>query len=634
MRPSMDLDDLVLNWVRRRVPDLGFKGAVSDIRIHNTMEGAMTVTVILKDPLGHIFSEAAGRIRESNRRRFKKKPEKVDEGWENIDAPGQIGRAVDLTLDGVVFRLTAIDYDDMEQELALTFEHRTIYWLRRKGGKYGHPRHASRADVTRAQFIYSLLREIEAEKIPFVCPEMYKTQRIASATRDESDRSDSQTFRSQKGLMIQGVEATREQKRNMEIVIDTARDFSGSSTRSILAAIVAVIQESWCKNLSGGDRDSRGILQVRDSTAATIHLDNRDIGACVEWFMKKGFWGKGGAVDLADAHPNKNPGWIAQQVQGSGVPDAYAKWEPEAEDWLKAATGLELTSGGGTYRKSYQYKRDKDEVSWDCMQRLAGDVNWRCFMVGRAMYYMSEQQLYQRRVRYHVKPGDPTVINLSYNMDWGKPVQEATLQVNLDRWGAPPGCVVMIEGYGPADGRWLVRDIDRGWFDSDAEVTLVQPTPATPEPASEIVQRDVQSAQDDVSGLYDACKKISQAGGPYVYGGGHGPKLSSLHSGQGLDCSSSTSLALYRAGFWDDKYDTARVSGDFENWGRRGRGDLFTVCYSNSHVYIRFESGAGVDAERFDTSPWGDSHGSGPRLRTTYGRKDDAGMKLRHWPEM
>jgi hypothetical protein len=93
------------------------------------------------------------------------------------------------------------------------------------------------------------------------------------------------------------------------------------------------------------------------------------------------------------------------------------------------------------------------------MQRLASEVGWRLFVVGNTVYYMSEQQLYQRRARYEVDPDDAAVLDVSYDVDWGKPVSELALTVSLERWGAPPGSVVLVDGFGPADGRWLVTSV-------------------------------------------------------------------------------------------------------------------------------------------------------------------------------
>jgi hypothetical protein len=86
-----------------------------------------------------------------------------------------IGRAIEIDLDGVVFRLTKVTYVHSTEELTLVFEDRIVYWLRRKYGQ----KHASRSRVTRAEFILALLREVKVEKVPFICPELHTKQRIA-----------------------------------------------------------------------------------------------------------------------------------------------------------------------------------------------------------------------------------------------------------------------------------------------------------------------------------------------------------------------------------------------------------------------------------------------------------------------
>jgi hypothetical protein len=252
---------------------------------------------------------------------------------------------------------------------------------------------------------------------------------------------------------------------------------------------------------------------------------------------------------------------------------------------------------------------------------------------------MSESDLYARRARYEVAPDDASVLELTYDVDWGRPVSELTLTVALDEWGAPPGSVVLVDGYGPPDGRWLIVSTRRDYFEPTAEVQCRQPGKEKLEPANERGQRaaNASSSSSGSSGeqrdaskgskLYREAKRISDAGGTYVYGGGHGPRLSSLSSGQGLDCSSSVSLALYRAGMMEGR-DNAIVSGAFaSSWGKPGRGETFTVWANAGHVWIQLH-GLG-NAWRFDTSPYG-SGGRGPRLRST--PRPTAGFTPRHFP--
>lgn len=125
--------------------------------------------------------------------------------------------------------------------------------------------------------------------------------------------------------------------------------------------------------------------------------------------------------------------------------------------------------------------------------------------------------------------------------------------------------------------------------------------------------------------LLARCRAIAEAGGPYEWGGGHGPLLKYVRARPGLDCSSSVSLALWRAGLFHTS--TAIVSGQFVNWGLPGRGRFFTIHYNASHVWIEFHGL--LRWVRFDTSPQG-SGGRGPRLR--FGRRFTAGFRQRHWP--
>ena len=164
-----------------------------------------------------------------------------------------------------------------------------------------------------------------------------------------------------------------------------------------------------------------------------------------------------------------------------------------------------VTEGGGTPEgtagsktvtetKSYQFARDRKESSWAAITRLASEVKWRAFVVGNTVYYMSEEALYGRRPRYEVGPDHDAVIDLAYDVDWGKTVSEASLNVTLARWGAPAGSVILLEGFGPPDGRWLVSSVSRDYFAPIAEVKLVQPAKALLEPANETKSRTVRTA--------------------------------------------------------------------------------------------------------------------------------------------
>jgi hypothetical protein len=126
--------------------------------------------------------------------------------------------------------------------------------------------------------------------------------------------------------------------------------------------------------------------------------------------------------------------------------------------------------------------------------------------------------------------------------------------------------------------------------------------------------------------LLSAMVLLDKATPGYLLGGGHGIPLAEVSPYQRLDCSSSTSKALYEAGMFNQTY--AWVSGQFGDWGLPGVGKYFTVYYNGGHVFTRLLRSR---YWRFDTSPWGDG-GRGPKLR--YLPRFTGGFGARHWAGM
>ena len=251
-------------------------------------------------------------------------------------------------------------------------------------------------------------------------------------------------------------------------------------------------------------------------------------------------------------------------------------------------------------------------------------------MVGNSLYFMSEEQLYGRRPRYRVTPDHDAMLELSYDVDWGRPVSEASLQVTLARWQAAPGSVILLDGFGPPDGRWLVTSVSRDYFAPTAEVSLVQPSKELLEPAAETSQRTVRtkgSDSDAGSGkgpesaqkFYAKAVEISKKNYDYAWGGGHGavgvPGTDTRGTGGfGFDCSGYISACCGAAGYGN--LSTGVVSGAFGGLpgAKPGPGRFITVHYNDGHVYASFEEALGVPHQRADTSPYGGG-ASGPHVR-------------------
>jgi cell wall-associated NlpC family hydrolase len=97
-------------------------------------------------------------------------------------------------------------------------------------------------------------------------------------------------------------------------------------------AIATALQESGLQNLDHGDRDSLGLFQQRPSQG---------------WGTPAQILNPTYAATQFYTHLLQVPGWrtmpttqAAQAVQRSGFPDAYAKWEPQAQALAAEYTGM------------------------------------------------------------------------------------------------------------------------------------------------------------------------------------------------------------------------------------------------------------------------------------------------------
>jgi hypothetical protein len=658
LQPVLTLNDLDLRWADPRVRGLDILGATESIVLERTIDGASTLTIKVRDPFDHIFSQAAKRVTTprltpAQRRALKSvkyRYKNVDEGWEPILRPNLQGQACQVNLNGAKFRLVKVACDYAEDSATLTFEDLIVYLLKRVTGE----RRASRRKVTRAQFVLSQLREVKSIKPPFICPELMIKQPVDKGTASPSAKSTaSRTTGGGSGgdagfspnARLFGADAsgsryeiTGDRKANAARVL-AAADKITSDQRARIALVEACnIENQWSNSAVHNDADSEGILQARVGFVG--HENATNIDYCVGRFLNGPSWtgaqGGKGAVALAKAFPSWSEGQIAQTIQGSAYPSRYDKTKSAAVDLLRQWGGAggspegAATSYDVTYSTAYQFARDKDESAYTSIKRLGDEVNWKFFPVGEAVYFMSEEQLFNRRIRYTFRPGDNAILNLTYDADWGKPVSQCVVTVALDRWGAPPGAVVELEGWEVPDGRWLITGVRRDWFQPTAEVTLSQPGKAALEPAEEQKSRTVTTpggtqsdvtdpnAGDKVNAAYAAAQEATRRNWTYSQ-----PLRNRQDSGY-ADCSSGVSWVLNRAGIQlpGPMTPNAPVSGAYETWGAAGPGEHMTIMCNGGHIWIRW---TGMGMWRFDTGS-----GSGGRLWPT--ARSISGFVQRHWP--
>lgn len=480
---DVTLDDFILDG---RPMDANVRNAVDDIAINRAIDGASTLTVGIDDPKGELLNSPV------------------------------LAKAVDVWLDDLAFRLADLDLVDDDGGLGLTsvFEARAVAKLR----LFRKPMAASRADKTRAEFIKAMCDEAD---VPFVCPQLHKSQTIETKTdrksRKARDANRDPGFKAGARLEVAGTKLDSAQVANANRALDVAESVK-ANTLATLALLEACIVEPGgfqgsgpFDNPAGGDSTSQGILQLLSSTASGLGISARDVEACCHAFLTKGFWGKGGAIAIAKAHPDWTPGQVAQNVQGSAFPARYEVYRDDAEAILKAYNGGDLSSfaGGATkeYAVTYMFRRgpadgSTTEDSWTCMRRLADEVNWRLWEDAGTVYFMTDDDILRSRVRHTITPGAEGVDSVTGRISTRKPLQEVTVQCHARRWQAPPATVCEIEGYGKFDGRWIVATINRpSVFATATTVTLHRRQAVKLEPAHDT--RTVNQAAANQGGAAD-----------------------------------------------------------------------------------------------------------------------------------
>ena len=223
--------------------------------------------------------------------------------------------------------------------------------------------------------------------------------------------------------------------------------------------------------------------------------------------------------------------------------------------------------------------------------------------------------------------------------------------------GFPPGSVVELDDVGPANGRWLVRTVERGIFDAAATVTLKRVTKPLPEPAATTTTVTLgggsssslggSSFADDAGGAtsdqadraYAAASAIDAKRFPYVWGGGHAhagtaDRGTGRDPGIGFDCTGAVGAVLAAAGMGYAIGSPVPGSGTIaSSYGQAGRGQFVTVYAcpdmpgQAGHGFLVFHTSQGD--RHWGTGHWGkswDGAGWNPEMHPL------GNFTARHWP--
>lgn len=484
-QPASDVDLTAFNLEMRNKAGINLVSSITAADLDKTIEGASSITVAVNDNLDR-----------------------------TIERSGKLGRKVDVKIDGLWWTLVAVKKTG--RTLTLVFEEREINVLR----YYNSILKADRTNTTRAQFVERMLKEVKEVKLKYYIPELTKVQKISDVQPNQilvNGAGETVTqpapvtggIPSGTKLTVKGQPAVAEQTNNADLVLNKGVEM-GASRKVLVSSIMTGITESQLKNLTGGDRDSVGVFQQRPSQGWPA---SRDVPTDAAAYFQQ-------AISVDRSNPNISYAMLCQTVQRSAFADGsnYAAWQSEAELFVTyfgvtPATvpgHKEIATGGGTVdqnnqqstsdtvaaaqsgtffmrgqitQKGTSYLLTKED-SWTCIQRLASEVGWRAFCVNGVIWFVSETYLFKSKPSMTISEDSPGIDNIDYDYDEGKRKATVTVSCHISRWSAPPGSIIRIEKHGVVNGRWLVNDVARSLFNTDATITLVKPLPVLPEPTS------------------------------------------------------------------------------------------------------------------------------------------------------
>jgi len=260
------------------------------------------------------------------------------------------------------------------------------------------------------------------------------------------------------------------------------------------------------------DPGSAGVFQQRPDSGWGTFAQVQNVVYATTKFLQS-------CVAADNANPNLSYNDLCQTVQGSGFPNAYGQWRPEAENWVSAylltppenrpkipdlVAGITAavdpaigapsghpspTKGmDGFFYRGIPGEDNKDwgkEDSWTCIHRLADEVNWRAFFKGGVFWYIDDFHLFEQKPIMNITESSKGIDSISFDYDRGKKLGLVTIKCRVGRWIAQPGDVIQIQNCGPINGKWLVNEYERSLFDLTATIVVKKPLPRLPEPKDE-----------------------------------------------------------------------------------------------------------------------------------------------------
>lgn len=465
--------------------------AITSVNIHRTIEGASSLTVEVVDQDDALLN--SGRLSSRN----------------------------DTEIDGLFFRLVGVA--KAGNILTLTFEDREVVLLKSYSKPIKQALSTSRGKITRAEFVLRMVKEVKEVAIPYWIPELHTAQPIDGASKQPptlyNTKNKGRGIPKVNVLKIKGVKMSEIQRQTANAVLNVGESMLLPRPYLVMA-MMAAIQESVIQNLAQpfpgrynyrSKDPKQNPVGVFQQIKAFGWPATRDISTDATAFFTR-------LNQYHNGHPGMAYHDLIEGIQGSGNPGAYAQWKTQAERIVDAFGGLSDTAANNNAQwaanigtQTYEFYRGLPpsgrlnkqkyggkwgpETSWNCIQRLAQEVQWRAFMVSGTFYFLSEDNLFKSQPMAVINQDTKGIETIDGDYDEGKKSASLTVTCRIGRWQAPPGSIVQVTDMGPWNGRWIVNDVTRNLFDSQGTITLKKPMPRLPEPSTGNVQK-TQAAWD------------------------------------------------------------------------------------------------------------------------------------------
>jgi cell wall-associated NlpC family hydrolase len=429
--------------------------------------------------------------------------------------------------------------------LTIEFEDADVNKLR----DFTAPLKVARGTLSRIGFVKKLLDEKGAPKLRWYIdagsPGSVTVEKNPLALEPVKERKPGPFASTQ----VKNQQADADQLDNIKVVLGHLFELGATKDELIMTSMCCTQESTWRNSKAHTDHDSEGLFQQRASVSTWDGGGvNREKAAELFWTQLK-------KAEAAAPGLEKTLLIAAVQHPAPKYNRAYEQWQAES---TKTVGAWERAFGGSQSAVAtslYEFRRGgldgTVENTWECLGRLADEVQYRRFIVEGVFYFLPDELLVGTGPRLLLRETSSGMLGpIDFDMDEGVDPQTCTFSIHTEQWFAPVGTCIEIADCGPANGIWLVNKVAGNLLiPHEQDIELVRPRAVLTEPPNdETVDLATESGggrapatgQNQVSDKLLPGTEIQQSivddarswlGVPYRYGG---------TSRAGVDCSGFT----------------------------------------------------------------------------------------------